>query len=541
MNFGDFTSMLSKMKETLTQTFNIKSINKEIKSISELFLSLTKNDSQITTSENDFGKYEILYNQRTNNDNIVESNNILYLALVSFHQKKGSVIELTYPPIEQLIKEPNEDLKSLIEKDEDIESVIKKMNSQLINYSLMDGIHLVDNDTQIYFLHNIKKPVYCLSYYVQVKTGNGFPQKEDSFQENVRECIQKALCIVSLKSFFNHKLLYQYFYTFLTLQMNSFMEQNSLNDKSKLNVLYNILSKNITLVDLNKDQFLFNMRKLFCLLKNDIITILKLILCEQNIVVFSQVPSHVSLFIISLLSILPGEICQELSNYDIQNGMPFKIFHENYLIYPLFTLFDLNPLIEKLKNNSYFHYICGTTNFLIPKSKDINYACFINVDELTITYNENLNENLIYVNSYEKKIVDEINKRISNNIIAEEPDKNFEYSKRCNINEEWIISSDNCKKETISEYDFIIRKLREHFLNIAFDSNYLLKEVSEINKNNDQNKAQIALKEINDEINQNYFNYINQSKENLPNNDQNNNKEETPKKKKKEKLLPRID
>ena len=221
--------------------------------------------------------------------------------------------------------------------------------------------------------------------------------------------------------------------------------------------------------------------------------------------------------------------------------MPFKILHENYLIFPLFTLFDLNPLIEKLKNNSNFHYICGTTNFLVPKSKDINYACFINVDELTITYNENLNENLIYVNSYEKKIVDEINKRISNNINAEEPDKNFEYSKRCNINEEWIISSDNCKKEIVREYDFIIKKLREHFLNIAFDSNYLLKEISEINKNNDQNRAQIALKEINEEINKNYFNYINQSKENLPNNDQNNNKEETPKKKKKEKLLPRID
>ena len=36
--------------------------------------------------------------------------------------------------------------------------------------------------------------------------------------------------------------------------------------------------------------------------------------------------------------------------------------------------------------------------------------------------------NLIYVNSYEKKIIDEINKRISNNINSEEPDKNFEYS-----------------------------------------------------------------------------------------------------------------
>ena len=46
------------------------------------------------------------------------------------------------------------------------------------------------------------------------------------------------------------------------------------------------------------------------------------------------------------------------------------------MICPLFSLFDLNPLIEKIKENKSFHYICGTTNFLVAKSKDINYDCF---------------------------------------------------------------------------------------------------------------------------------------------------------------------
>ena len=547
MHFGDFTSMLAKMKETFTQSFNIKSINKEIKSISELLVSLTKKENPENSNEINYGKYELDYKKISNTDNIVESNNILYLALVSFHQKKGSVIELTFPPIDKIISEPNEELKSLIEendpKNNNIESILNNMNSQIINYSLMDGIHLVDNDTQIYFLHNLKKPIYCLSYYVQVKTGAGNPPKEDSFQENVRECIQKAICIVSLKPIFTHKLLYQNFYTYLTTQMNSFMDQQSLNDKSKFQVLYNILSRNITLVDLNKDQWILNIRKLFCLLKNDIITILKLILCEQNIIIFSQIPSNVSLFIISLLSIFPGELSQELSNYDFQNGMPFRIFHENYLIYPLFTLFDLNPLIEKLKNNKDLHYICGTTNFLVAKSKDINYACFINVDELTVTYSENLKENLTYINSNENKIIDDINKKINNNINNEESKKNYEYSKKCNIDENWIYSSDNCKQENIKEYEYILKKLREYFISIAFDINYLLKEIEEINKNNDQNKAQIKLKEINEEINQKYFKYINPSQENIENKekDEIKNNTETTTKKKKEIILPRID
>ena len=46
MNFGDFSSMLSKMKETFTQAFGIKTINKEIKLISEQFQSLINLDKE---------------------------------------------------------------------------------------------------------------------------------------------------------------------------------------------------------------------------------------------------------------------------------------------------------------------------------------------------------------------------------------------------------------------------------------------------------------------------------------------------------------
>ena len=551
MNFGDF---FAKMKENLKQVFNLKSINKEIKILSEQFLSLTKKDNSEILVENNYDKYELSYSPISYNDDIIETNNLLYLALVSFHQKKGSVIELTFPPIDKLINEPNDELKNLVEENNsinnNIEGIINNINSQLVNYSLMDGIHLVDNDTQIYILHNYKKPIYCLSYYVQVKTGNGYPQKEDSFQENVRECIQKAVCIVTLKPFFTHKLLYQNFYTYLTCQMNAFMEQESLNEKTKLKILYDILSKKITLIDLNKDQWLLNIRKLFCLLRGDLITILKLILCEQNIIVYSQVPSNVSLFIICLLSILPGEICQELSNYDMQNGTPFKIFHENYLVYPLFTLFDLSPLIEKIKNNENFHYICGTTNLLVAQSKNINYACFINVDELTVTYRENLNDDLTYLNSYENKIIDEINKKINHNIEKEGIIKDYEYSKKFNVDEKWIIFWDKLKKENIKEYEFITKKIRKHFYEIAFDINYLMKEIKDINKNNDQNKAQLILKEINEDINNKFIKYLGKSIDNSNNKEEKSNEEkskeenntnDTSPSNKKKLILPRID
>ena len=226
MNFGDFSSMFSKMKETFSQAFNIKTINKEIKQISEQFQSLINLDKEKIEQITNYEEYEINYSlpstHSKENKEIIESNNILYLALVSFHQKQGSVIELTYPSLDYMKNNPSKDLLSLIdensEKNNSIESTIDSINSHIINYSLIDGIHLVNNDTQIYFLHNLKKPIYCLSYYVQVKTGNGYPEKEDSFQENVRECIQKAICIISLKPIFTHKILYQNFILILKMK-----------------------------------------------------------------------------------------------------------------------------------------------------------------------------------------------------------------------------------------------------------------------------------------------------------------------------------
>ena len=521
MSFGDFASMFSKMKESFSQAFNLKSINKEIKIISEQFQSLIKLEKEKINEITKYEEYELNYSPPLNNNEnkeITESNNILYLALVSFHQKKGSVVELTYPSFEDIKNNPSNDILSLIdensENNKNIESIINTINSQLINYSLMDGIHLMDNDTQIYFLHNLKKPIYCLSYYVQVKTGNGNPDKEDSFQENVRECIQKAICIVSLKPIFTHKILYQNFYTHLKKEMDSFMDQKSLNDKTKLDNLYKTLSQDIIIIDSKKDQWLFNIRKLFFFLKNDLFNIIKLILCEQNILIFSQIPSNVSLFIISLLYILPSEISQILSNYEYQNATPFKLFHKNYLIYPLFCLFDLTPLTEKMKSNPNLHYICGTTNFLVAKSKDINYACFIDLDELCINFNENIESNLISNNSIENKIIEEINKEINSNMIKEGNSNKYENNKKYNIEEDWILDRNKCREDYINEHEFIIKKIREYIMSIAFDVNYLMNEIKYIKENNDENKATIKMKKINEDIYNNYFKFINAQEEN---------------------------
>ena len=84
--------------------------------------------------------------------------------------------------------------------------------------------------------------------------------------------------------------------------MTLYMNQKSLNDKTVLTDIYNKLQNEYC-----KDRkWLFNIRKAFSILKDDLLIILKLIILERRVIIFSQIPSNVSLLIMTLLSIFPG-------------------------------------------------------------------------------------------------------------------------------------------------------------------------------------------------------------------------------------------
>ena len=41
--------------------------------------------------------------------------------------------------------------------------------NKLINYCLIDGIHLVDTDSSFFIIHELPKVLYCFTYYIQKK------------------------------------------------------------------------------------------------------------------------------------------------------------------------------------------------------------------------------------------------------------------------------------------------------------------------------------------------------------------------------------
>ena len=499
-----------KVRSNVVQSMNIKEITTYLKTISENLSNLIKKDKDTIMKENNNGKYENafdLINAKENNNN----DQILFLALITFHHKQGGVVECTFPPKEKIISSGK--LDELVDKNNEKinskELVLDFILNILVNNCLIDGIHLVDTDSNFFFIHDLNKIIYCLSYYVQKKTDDKENIIEDDFQENIRGCIQKSICIVSTLPLFGNILTYDNYYTHLSTQMNLYMNQKSLNDKSALIDIYNKLEKEFH----QEQKWMFNLRKAFSILKNDLLIILKLILLEKRIIVFSQIPSNVSLVIMTFLSFLlsNGKSC-----FEEQNGTPLKLFHQNYLIYPLFTLFDLDPLLEKIKNNNNINFIIGTTNNLIATNKKLNYSCLINIDEQKVQYGECLNDSIKIINGKEHKFLVKINELL-NQCITNENSNNNQNIKKCKIDEPWIIEYGNGKISKL--FDSVKKNILVYYVRILYDISYIISEM----KNKYENDPYEKILNIHKTINQNYHKSISQDENIINDQNENNN------------------
>ena len=155
-------------------------------------------------------------------------------------------------------------------------------------------------------------------------------------------------------------------------------------------------------------------------------------------------------------------------------GLPLKIFHDNYKIYPLVSLYEIDQ-IEEQKNVS---YIMGTTNQLIfnetieKKKVDL----LINIDTMKIIPFFNRSENnKNKLDIIEKKEIYEdtkIEKGIYNSIINKLEEYNFNYS-----NTKWL--NNNEVDDEID--DFIRNEFKKYFKDLLIELSLCLNIV---NKNN---------------------------------------------------------
>ena len=207
------------------------------------------------------------------------SNPILYIAVVSFNHKKGSIIEFTYPDKETLL-EKNEESKlffeSLIPSDSSLtkEEIFDNINNQLTYLCLPDGAHSLKSDSQFFLIQNFSKILYGISCYRQINVTQAM--KEDE-QENTRDSVQKSMCIISKLPLFGQMV------SKLSITMLAYFNQDSLKDKTIIKDLYLNYGKNY-LDRINVGEILetFSLKRLIYFTRDKIFSLIKLIMLEKK-------------------------------------------------------------------------------------------------------------------------------------------------------------------------------------------------------------------------------------------------------------------
>ena len=421
-NFMKGFNFVKKKITTVTQTavnysVNLLEENQSGEYLKDLYIAIR--NKQLYIDQETYNKKYVPLNKYYHSEP-QNSNPILYIGVVSFNQKKGAIVEFTYPDIDNLKNnnESKEYLESLCDKNNKdlntIEKVIENINYQLTYLCMPDGAHILKNDSQFFLIQNLSKLLYGISCYRQLQTT---PAMKEDEQENTRDYIQKAMCIVSKVPLFGQMA------SKLSVTMLAYFNQESLKDKKIIEELYSNYKISI-MKSINVSEILasFSLKKLLSLTGEKIFSIMKLIMLEKKILVYSHISNNVCSFIFSFLSLFP---CNAFFNLDYngtgskfysqcykQYGLPLKFLNANSVLYSLMTLYDISYL-EKSNIKSYF---IGTTNPIFMNYKRLEFDCIINIDENKIIYSKTIGNSILRLGKKERDLMKLINKQCSLNI-----------------------------------------------------------------------------------------------------------------------------
>lgn len=199
--------------------------------------------------------------------------------------------------------------------------------------------------------------------------------------------------------------------------------------------------------------------------------VLKAIILEKRVLIYSNKPSAVSNFILSLLALLPGGLHFTMDNSAINLveaglsdfALPLRIFNNKTQLLLYFTInnFDLFEVLEG--------YLLGTTNSMIKGHKKAKPDIIINLDQQKIEIFEEKLKKALSLNDKEKEFINAIIKKVSFNISEDEKKslRNFELLK--SLNPEWEGSEDWIRQEfskyfktMLSELALFISYLKTH-------------------------------------------------------------------------------
>ena len=307
---------LNKIKQKF-ENINIISDKKEIKNKVDFLINQFSQRDSLNLKPSEINDLDYYYRPISEDEMP-----IILVAVVGFHHKKGSIVEYFYPSREEIFKSNfdffsqlySNDINSQLEEKQ-FYTILEDVLNQLTYFCLPDAVHTTNEDAQFFFIQNYRVPMYGISCYRQIKTNS--LEVDD---QNTRDCVQKAICIISKAPLFG------LFYSKLESTMTAFFNQNTLKDKYILEELF-ANYKSISFKNLNISEIFmsFSLRKLFMFCKEKIFALIKLILLEKKIIVYSHISNNVCSFILSLISLIPGN-----SLFNLTIGSSIKKFNVRF-------------------------------------------------------------------------------------------------------------------------------------------------------------------------------------------------------------------
>eukprot|EP00826_Nyctotherus_ovalis_P014130 TRINITY_DN13901_c0_g1_i1.p1 TRINITY_DN13901_c0_g1~~TRINITY_DN13901_c0_g1_i1.p1 ORF type:complete len:361 (-),score=90.90 TRINITY_DN13901_c0_g1_i1:673-1623(-) len=185
--------------------------------------------------------------------------------------------------------------------------------------------------------------------------------------------------------------------------------------------------------------------------------LLKLILLERKIIVYSHQESTASAFILALCSLMPGLLAfggshlnsKKVDNYlkaQEMHGLPLQVYNSKTYLLPLFTLYDLNSLKEL---NG---YTIGTTNKLLLELPQVKADAYVNIDEQTFSLHNKALEPVLKLTACEQNLVKGI---------VESIEKCDGYN--------WSCIESGVEQEFSGSNDFIRNEFGEYYRKFAVD------------------------------------------------------------------------
>jgi hypothetical protein len=195
-----------------------------------------------------------------------DGNTVDYIFVVGFDHKIGSVIEYFYPETDENIIDEN----------------TKKALSFI---GLPDGSHSVDSDYSFFIVPDVQgKLYYGVSCFRQIKSSE--LQVRD---KNVsRSFVQKSVCVLSRIPIFATLMIK------LLPTTHAYFCQKNFSDTKILEEFYGSINQSMTSQIKYSDFYTgFEMKRIVLFMRQNLLTIMKLILLEGKIMVFSQKASKV--------------------------------------------------------------------------------------------------------------------------------------------------------------------------------------------------------------------------------------------------------